>query len=301
MVYVEESIRAGLEVDAFAQRLSFFFDCHNDLFEEVAKFRAARRLWARIMRERFGAKDPRSWLLRTHAQTAGCTLTAQQPRNNVIRVAIQALAAVLGGTQSLHTNAMDEALALPTEEAATIALRTQQIIAHESGVTNTVDPVAGSYYVETLTNQMEEGAWDYFRRIEELGGMIRAIEMGFPQREIADAAYAYQQAVERSEKIIVGVNRFTVDEEVPIPTLTIDREAETRQIDNLQRLRRSRDNEAVARSLDALRRTAAGNDPWGKDLLMPRILDAVRAYATLGEIMGVFREVWGEYKEPSIV
>lgn len=301
MVYVEESIKAGLEVDAFAPRLSFFFDCHNDLFEEVAKFRAARRLWARIMRERFGAKDPRSWLLRTHAQTAGCTLTAQQPRNNIIRVAIQALAAVLGGTQSLHTNAMDEALALPTEEAATIALRTQQIIAHESGVTNTVDPVAGSYYVEKLTNQMEEGAWEYFRRIEELGGMIRAIEKGFPQREIADAAYAYQQAIERGEKIIVGVNRFTADEEAPIPILTIDREAEARQIERLQALRRVRDKGAVMRSLETLRQAAAGNDPWGKDLLMPMILDAVRAYATLGEIMDVFREAWGEYKEPSII
>lgn len=301
IVYVEEAIKAGLDVDAFAPRLSFFFDCHNDLFEEVAKFRAARRLWARIMRERFDAKDPRSWLLRTHAQTAGCSLTAQQPRNNVIRVAIQALAAVLGGTQSLHTNAMDEALALPTEEAATLALRTQQIIAYESGVTNTVDPVGGSYYVEALTNQMEEGAWAYFRRIDELGGMIRAIEKGFPQREIADAAYAYQQAVERGEKIIVGVNRFTVDEETPIPTLTIDREAETRQIESLDRLRRSRDKEAVVRSLEALRQAATGNDPWGKDLLMPKILDAVRAYATLGEIMGVFRNVWGEYTEPSIV
>lgn len=301
MVYVEEAIKAGLEVDAFAPRLSFFFDCHNDLFEEIAKFRAARRVWARIMRERFGAKDPRSWLLRTHAQTAGCTLTAQQPRNNIIRVAIQALAAVLGGTQSLHTNAMDEALALPTEEAATVALRTQQIIAHESGVTNTVDPLGGSYYIETLTNQMEEGAWEYFRRIEELGGMIRAIEKGFPQREIADAAYAYQQAVERGEKIIVGVNRFTADEEVPIPTLTIDHEAETRQIERVQALRRARDNEAVARSLEALGQAAAGNDPWGKDLLMPRILDAVRTYATLGEIMGVFREVWGEYTESSII
>ncbi|MGB4780825.1 methylmalonyl-CoA mutase family protein, partial [Candidatus Methylomirabilis sp.] len=301
MVYVEESIKAGLEVDEFAPRLSFFFDCHNDLFEEVAKFRAARRLWARIMRERFNAKDPRSWLLRTHAQTAGCTLTAQQPRNNIVRVAIQALAAVLGGTQSLHTNAMDEALALPTEEAATIALRTQQIIAHESGVTNTVDPVAGSYYVETLTNQMEEGALEYFRRIEDLGGMIRAIEKGFPQREIADAAYAYQQAIERGEKIIVGVNRFTADEKASIPILTIDREAEARQIERVQALRRARDKEAVMRSLQMLRQAAAGNDPWGKDLLMPRILDAVRAYATLGEIMNVFREVWGEYKESSII
>lgn len=301
IVYVEEAIKAGLDVDAFAPRLSFFFDCHNDLFEEVAKFRAARRLWARIMRERFDAKDPRSWLLRTHAQTAGCSLTAQQPRNNVIRVTIQALAAVLGGTQSLHTNAMDEALALPTEEAATLALRTQQIIAYESGVTNTVDPVGGSYYVEALTNQMEEGAWAYFRRIDELGGMIRAIERGFPQREIADAAYAYQQAVERGEKIIVGVNRFTVDEEAPIPTLTIDREVETRQIESLDRLRRSRDKEAVARALEALRQAATGNDPWGKDLLMPKILDAVRAYATLGEIMDVFRDVWGEYTEPPII
>ncbi len=301
MVYVEEAIKAGLEVDAFAPRLSFFFDCHNDLFEEVAKFRAARRLWARVMREKFGAKDPRSWLLRTHAQTAGCSLTAQQPHNNVARVAIQALAGVLGGTQSLHTNAMDEAMALPTEKAATIALRTQQIIAYESGVTNTVDPLAGSYYVEKLTNQMEEGAWEYFRKIADLGGMIRAVEKGFPQREIADAAYSYQQAIERGEKIIVGVNRFTVDEEAPIPLLYIDREAEARQIDRLQQLRRSRDKDALMRSLDALRQAAAGKDPWGKDLLMPKLLDAVRAYATLGEIMGGFREVWGEYTEPSII
>ena len=301
IVYVEEAIKAGLDVDAFAPRLSFFFDCHNDLFEEVAKFRAARRLWARIMRERFRAKDPRSWLLRTHAQTAGCSLTAQQPRNNIVRVAIQALAAVLGGTQSLHTNAMDEALALPTEEAATIALRTQQIIAHESGVTNTVDPVAGSYYVETLTNQMEEGAWEYFRRIENLGGMIQAIEKGFPQREIADAAYAYQQAIERGEKVIVGVNRFTEDEEVPIPILTIDREAEGQQIERVHALRRARNKDAVMRSIEALRQAAVGNDRWGKDLLMPRILDAVRAYATLGEIMDVFRDAWGEYKESSII
>jgi methylmalonyl-CoA mutase N-terminal domain/subunit len=301
MVYVEEAIRAGLDVDAFAPRLSFFFDCHNDLFEEVAKFRAARRLWARLMREKFGAKDPRSWLLRTHAQTAGCSLTAQQPHNNIARVAIQALAGVLGGTQSLHTNAMDEAMALPTEAAAIIALRTQQIIAHESGVTNTVDPLAGSYYVEKLTNQMEEGAWEYFKKLADLGGMIRAIEGGFPQREIADAAYAYQQAIEREEKIIVGVNRFTTDEEPPIPLLSINREAEAQQIDRLQQLRRSRDKDAVMRSLDALRQAAAGKDPWGKDLLMPRILDAVRTYATLGEIMGVFREVWGENTEPHII
>ncbi len=301
MVYVEEAIKAGLDVDVFAPRLSFFFDCHNDLFEEVAKFRAARRLWARIMRERFGAKDPRSWLLRTHAQTAGVALTAQQPYNNIARVAIQALAGVLGGTQSLHTNAMDEALALPTEDAATIALRTQQIIAYESGVTNTVDPLAGSYYVEALTDQMEEGAWEYFRRIEDLGGMIRAIEKGFPQRELADAAFAYQQAIEREEKVIVGVNRFTADEEESIPILTIDRAAEQRQIERLQELRRSRDKDLVHRSLDALRHAAIGKDPWGKDLLMPRILDAVRAYATLGEIMDVLREVWGEYTEPIII
>ncbi len=301
MVYVEEAVKAGLDIDAFAPRLSFFFDCHNDLFEEVAKFRAARRLWARIMREKFGAKDPRSWLLRTHAQTAGVALTAQQPYNNIARVAIQALAGVLGGTQSLHTNAMDEALALPTEEAATIALRTQQIIAYESGVANTVDPLAGSYYVEALTDQMEEGAWEYFRRIEDLGGMIRAIEKGFPQRELADSAFVYQQAIEREEKIIVGVNRFTAGKEEPISILTIDRAAEQRQIERLQELRRSRDKDLVIRSLDALRQAAIGDDPWGKDLLMPRILDAVRAYATLGEIMDVFREVWGEYTEPIII
>ncbi|MEE9138100.1 MAG: methylmalonyl-CoA mutase family protein [candidate division NC10 bacterium] len=302
MAYVEASMEAGLDVDAFAPRLSFFFNVHNDFFEEIAKFRAARRIWARLLRERYGAKDPRSWLLRTHAQTAGVALTAQQPYNNVVRVAIQALAAVLGGAQSLHTNALDETLALPTEKAATIALRTQQIIAHETGVTQTIDPVGGSYFIETLTREMEEAAWDYIQKIDNLGGMVRAIEKGFPQQEIADASYRYQQGVEAGEQVVVGVNRFVAEADGPIPLLQIDPdEAAHRQVEKIHHLKKQRDNGRVEQTLDALRRASDGSDPWGRNLLMPKILDAVRAYATLGEIMGVFREAWGEYVEPAIL
>jgi len=302
MAYVEATMKAGLDPDAFAPRLSFFFNVHNDFFEEIAKFRAARLIWARLMRERYGARNPRSWLLRTHAQTAGCALTAQQPYNNVVRVAMQALAAVLGGAQSLHTNALDETLALPTEEAATIALRTQQIIAHETGVTDTIDPVGGSYFVETLTREIEEEARTYIQKIDDLGGMVQAIEEGFPQREIADASYRYQQAVETGEKVVVGVNRFVAEAEEPIPLLQIDPEKAARQqMEKIHLLKKRRDNDRVGQTLNALRRAAQGKDPWARDLLMPKILDAVRAYATLGEIMGVFREAWGEYVEPAIL
>jgi methylmalonyl-CoA mutase N-terminal domain/subunit len=302
VTYVEEAIKAGLGVDEFAPRLSFFFDLHSDLFEEIAKFRAARRLWARLMRERFKAKNPRSWMLRTHSQTAGVSLTAQQPYVNIARVALQALAGVLGGAQSMHTNSMDEALALPTQDAALIALRTQQVIAHESGVTNSIDPLAGSYLVERLTNEMEEGAVEYLRRIDGMGGMVRAIEAGFPQQEIADSAYQYQRAVERGDKVIVGVNMFEDPEERrPIPILIIDEELRDRQVARLERLRKTRDKDRWQEAMDALRAAALGRDPWGKDLLMPRILDAVRARATVGEIVGTLREVWGEYTEPSII
>jgi len=302
VTYVEEGIRAGLDVDDFAPRLSFFWDIHNDLFEEIAKFRAARRLWARLMRERFKAKNPRSWMLRTHAQTAGVSLTAQQPYVNIARVALQALAGVLGGTQSLHTNSMDEAYALPTQEAVTIALRTQQVIAHETGATNTIDPLAGSYFIERLTDEMEEGALDYLRRIDELGGMVRAIELGFPQQEIANSAYAYQRAVERGEKVIVGVNRFVDDnEQRPIPILLIDEALHRRQVERLASLRKSRDKDRWNRAIDDLRAAALGKDPWGRDVLMPKILEAVKAYATVGEIIGVLREAWGEYTEPNII
>ncbi len=302
ITYVEEALRAGLDVDEFAPRLSFFWDIHNDLFEEVAKFRAARRLWARLMRERFKAKNPRSWTLRTHSQTAGVSLTAQQPYVNIARVALQALAGVLGGTQSLHTNSMDEAYALPTQEAVTIALRTQQVIAHETGVTNTIDPLAGSYFVESLTNEMEEGALEYLRRIDQLGGMVRAIELGFPQQEIANSAYAYQSAVERVEKVIVGVNRFVDEKEHrPIPILSIDEALHQNQVERLAALRKSRDKDRWNRGMDALRAAALGDVPWGRDLLMPRILEAVKAYATVGEIIGVLREVWGEFTELNII
>ena len=302
MAYVEATIKAGLDPDAFAPRLSFFFNVHNDFFEEIAKFRAARRIWAKLMRERYGAKDPRSWLLRTHAQTAGCALTAQQPYNNVVRVAIQALAAVLGGAQSLHTNALDETRALPTEKAATIALRTQQIIAHETGVTHTIDPVGGSYFVETLTREIEEEAWTYLQKIDDLGGMVQAIEKGFPQQEIADASYRYQQAVERGEQVVVGVNRCVAEVEEPIPLLQIDPDkAAHQQMEKIHQLKKRRDSHPVNHTLDAIRRAAQGKDPWARDLLMPKILDAVRAYATLGEIMGVLREAWGEYVEPAIL
>ena len=291
--YVKWGIERGLDVDEFAPRLSFFFNAHNDFFEEIAKYRAARRIWAREMKERFEAKNPRSWWMRFHTQTAGCSLTAQQPENNIVRTAIQALAAVLGGTQSLHTNSMDEALALPSESAVRIALRTQQIIAHESGVVNTVDPLAGSYFVEALTNRMEEEAYEYFRKIESLGGMLGAIERGFPQREIAESAYRYQREIDTGQRIVVGVNDYLTEEHVAIPLLEIDREGERRQRERLARVRRERDNELVSQRLEALREAARGTEN-----LMPHILDAVRAYATLGEICGVFREVFGEYREP---
>jgi methylmalonyl-CoA mutase N-terminal domain/subunit len=296
IAYVQAGIEAGLDVDDFAPRLSFFFDCHNDFFEEIAKFRAARRMWARIMRERFRARHPRSWWLRFHTQTAGVSLTAQQPLNNIVRVALQALAAVLGGTQSLHTNSMDETYALPTEEAVTVALRTQQIIAYESGVTHTVDPLGGSYYVEALTNRMEAEADAYIRKIDELGGMVRAVELGFPQREIAEASYRYQQQLERKERIIVGVNEFVVPEERPIPILRIDPEVERRQIERLARVRAERDQRWARAALDALARAAEG-----KGNTMEAVVECVRALCTLGEICDVFRAVYGEYREPAII
>jgi methylmalonyl-CoA mutase, N-terminal domain len=292
--YIENCLRRGMQVDDFAPRLSFFFNAHNDFFEEIAKYRAARRLWQSVMRERFGAKNPRSWALRFHTQTAGCSLTAQQPYNNVVRTAVQALAAVMGGTQSLHTNSLDEAWALPTESAATIALRTQQIIAYESGVTNTADPLGGSYCVETLTNEIERGARDYIERIDALGGMVAAIERGFPQREIADAAYRYQVAVDRKEKVIVGVNDYVIEEK-PIETLHIDDSVAARQSGRLRKLRAERSSSEVQRRLDSLRHAAAGADN-----LMPHLLDAVKSYATLGEICDALRAPFGVYEEVAI-
>ncbi len=293
--YVRWAIERGLDIDDFAPRLSLFFNSHNDFFEEVAKFRAARRIWAREMRETFGAKNPRSWLCRFHTQTAGVSLTAQQPENNIARVAIQALAAVLGGTQSLHTNSMDEALALPSEEAVTIALRTQQIIAEESGVGNTVDPLAGSFFVEHETNKIEQQVYDYWRQVEELGGVLPAIEAGFFQQEISNAAYQYQREIEANERVIVGVNGYADDdEEIRIPILKMDPKGYERQVARLARLRQERDNECVGERLAALRAAAAGSENT-----MPYIIEAVRAYATLGEITDVFREVFGTYEEPN--
>ena len=292
--YVDWAIRRGLEVDDFAPQLSFFFNAHNDFFEEIAKYRAARRIWYKTMRERFGAKNPRSWALRFHTQTAGCSLTAQQPYNNVVRTALQALAAVLGGTQSLHTNSLDEAWALPTEFAATVALRTQQIIAHESGVTNTVDPLGGSYFVETLTGDVERGAWDYIDKIDALGGMVNAIERAYPQREISEASYRYQVEVDRKEKIIVGVNDF-VAEEKPIDTLLIDETVAHRQTERLRKLRAERSSAEVERRLASLRKAAEGDEN-----LMPHIYEAVKAYATLGEICDALRDVFGVYEEVAI-
>jgi len=291
IAYVEAAIKAGLSVDEFAGRISFFFNAHNDFLEEVAKFRAARRLWARVMRERFGARQPRSWMLRFHTQTAGCTLTAQQPDNNVVRVALQALAAVLGGTQSLHTNSRDEALSLPTETSVQIALRTQQIIAHESGVANTIDPLAGSYYVETLTNEIESRAQQYIEKIDGLGGALAAIERGFIQREIQESAYRYQRAVEQREQIVVGVNKFVVQEKTALRLLRVDPAVQKQQIERLRALRERRDSERVQSLLTRLRETARGEEN-----LLPVILECVEAYTTLGEICGVLREVFGEYK-----
>ncbi|HEX3377036.1 MAG TPA: methylmalonyl-CoA mutase family protein [Candidatus Acidoferrales bacterium] len=292
--YVEWGMRRGLAVDDFAPTLSFFFNAHNDFFEEIAKYRAARRIWYKTMTERFGAKLARSSAMRFHAQTAGCSLTAQQPYNNVVRTAVQALAAVMGGTQSLHTNSLDEAWALPTEFAATLALRTQQGLAHETGVASTVDPFGGSYFVETLTNEMEEAAWKYIRKIDEMGGMIPAIECGYPQREIADASYKYQQAVDRKEKIIVGVNEFK-GEEKPIEVLRIDESVREQQSERLRKLRVERSSEEVARQLATLSKAAQGTEN-----LMPHIVSAVKAYATLGEICDSLREVFGTHEEASV-
>ncbi|WP_457637518.1 acyl-CoA mutase large subunit family protein [Oceanithermus sp.] len=294
--YVEKAIERGLHIDEFAPRISFFFDVHNDFFEEIAKFRAARRIWATQMRERYGAKNPRSWMLRTHAQTAGVSLTAQQPLNNLTRVAIQALAAVLGGTNSLHTDAYDEALALPTEEAATLALRQQQIIAYESGVTHTIDPLAGSYYVEWLTDKIEAEAMRYIEEIRRMGGVISGIEQGYFLREIGDASYRFQQEVESGERIIVGVNAFTDEKEIEVPIQEIDPEIERVQAKRLARVRRERDPERVQEALEGLRQAAA----TGQNT-MPHFVEAALAYATLGEMMDVLRGVYGVYEEPVMV
>jgi methylmalonyl-CoA mutase N-terminal domain/subunit len=294
--YVEACVKRGLPVDEFAPRLSFFWDVHNDFFEEIAKFRAARRLWAKIMRDRFGAKDPRSMMLRTHAQTAGVSLTAQQPYNNVVRVSLQALAAVLGGTQSLHTNSLDETYALPTEESVTIALRTQQLIAHESGVDRVVDPLAGSYYVEHLTDEMERRAAEYLRRIDEMGGIIRAVEEGYPQKEIGESAYRYQREVEQGERLIVGLNAFQSEQDTPIRLLKIDERVAEEQVERLAQVKRERQQAAVDAALakvEAACRDEAQN-------LMPPVIEAVKAYATLGEISDVFRKVWGSYREGGV-
>ena len=294
--YVQYGIDAGLDVDDFAPRMSFFFNSHSDFFEEIAKFRAARKLWADVMRERFGAKNERSWKLRFHTQTAGVSLTAQQPYNNVVRTALQALAAVLGGTNSLHTNSLDEALSLPTAEAATLALRTQQIIAHESGVAGIVDPLGGSYFLERLTLDMEREAKGYFETIDRLGGMVEAIEQGYPQREIAEASYRYQQEVESRAKTVVGVNDFVQQDEPPVPILYIDESTADKQLARLEQLRRTRDNDAVLGALERLRDTARGPG----NTMYP-LLDCVRAYATIGEMCDALRDVWGEYEEEPLI
>jgi methylmalonyl-CoA mutase, N-terminal domain len=296
LAYVDAALERGLEIDEFAPRLSFFFDVHNDFFEEIAKFRAARRIWAHYMRDVYGAKDPRSWMLRTHAQTAGVSLTAQQADINVVRVAVQALAAVLGGTNSLHTNSLDEALALPTEKAALIALRTQQVIANESGVTNTVDPLAGSYFVEALTDETERQAVAYLDQIKELGGVLACIRNGFFQKEIAEASYRFQREVDAKERVIVGVNDYVMNEELRVPTLYVDPAKERIHLARLEHVRATRDNAATGAALEALR--AASANP--RENVMPALLGAVRAYATMGEIMGVFRKVFGEYTEAAI-
>src|SRR5688500_5852372 len=294
--YVQWGIDAGLDVDDFVPRMSFFFNAHSDFFEEIAKYRAARKIWARVMRDRFGAKDERSLKLRFHSQTAGVSLTAQQPYNNVVRTALQALSAVLGGTNSLHTNSLDEALALPTAEAATLALRTQQILAHETGVTGTADPFGGSYFLERLTRDLEAEAEHYFRAIDDMGGMVAAIERGFPQRDIAESAYRFQQDVERTRQVIVGVNEFASDNETGVPILQIDESAAHQQLEKVDRLRHSRDAAAVARALDTLRKAAAGSENT-----MPALLDAVSAYATVGEMCGALREGWGADEEQAII
>jgi methylmalonyl-CoA mutase N-terminal domain/subunit len=296
IAYVEAAIRAGLDVDKFAPRLSFFFNAHNNFLEEVAKFRAARRMWAKIMRNQFKAKDPKSWMLRFHTQTAGSTLTAQQPENNIVRTAIQALAAVLGGTQSLHTNSFDEALALPTEASARIALRTQQVIAFESGAPQTVDPLAGSYYIESLTSEIEKRAVDYLEKIEAMGGMLKAIERGYVQQEIQNAAYEYQQAVDREQAIVVGVNRFQMELENAVPIQRIDPSLEAKQVERLRALRAKRNGETWEAALRGVEDTARSGDN-----LIPRILAAVEANATVGEISDAMRKVYGEYKEAVVI
>ena len=296
LTYVEAAVKSGLEVDSFAPQLSFFFNVHNDFFEEIAKFRAARRLWAREMERRFRPKDPRSLQLRCHAQTAGCSLMAQQPQNNIVRTTLQALAAALGGTQSLHTNSMDETLALPTEEAVKLALRTQQVIAHESEVTNTVDPLGGSYYVESLTNRLEQEAKLIFERLDGMGGMVKAIEQGYPQRAILEASLRYQQEVEQKERVVIGVNEYTEPEATPIPTLKISPEVEKTQVDRLSSLRSRRDSFRMAGILESLQEAAPGDEN-----LMPYLIDAVKADATLGEICAALKEVFGTYREPIVL
>jgi methylmalonyl-CoA mutase, N-terminal domain len=296
MEYVEYGVRAGLDVDDFAPRLSFFFNSHNDLFEEVAKFRAARRVWAKVMRDRYGAKDPRSWMLRFHTQTAGCSLTAQQPYNNIVRVTIQALAAVLGGTQSLHANSLDETLALPTEQAARIALRTQQIIAHEAGVINTIDPLGGSFFVEELTDRMEKGCFEYIEKIDQFGGMVEAIEAGFPQREIWDASYQYQRSIDSGEKIMVGVNAYQTGNGDKYDILYIDESVTGQQLELLRNVKARRDQKAVEAALERVRNAAA--DPNANT--MPVLIDAVKTYATVGEISDALRQVFGTYQEPAL-
>ena len=295
LTYVEQAIERGLDVDDFAPRLSFFFNAQIDFFEEIAKYRAARRIWARELRETYGAKNPKSWLMRFHTQTAGVSLTAQQPLNNIVRTAIEALAGVLGGTQSLHTNSYDEALALPTEEAVRIALRTQQIIAHETGVTNTIDPLGGSYFVEAQTDRLEAQAYEYFRRIDELGGMVQAVKQSFPQREIADAAFALQTEIDEGRRVVVGVNRYRHDDEDELPILRIDPALERKQIGRVQAVKASRDANAVSATLAAVRETAASERN-----LMPALLDAARAHATEGELVEALQDVWGSYTETPV-
>ena len=296
LAYVQAGIDAGLDVDVFAPRLSFFWNSHNDFFEEIAKMRAGRRMWARYMRDRFGAKKPESWKLRFHTQTAGCSLTAQQPYNNIVRVTVQALAGVLGGTQSLHTDSYDEALALPSDHAVTVALRTQQILAEESGVANTIDPLAGSYFVESLTDRMERDATDYIDRIDEMGGVIPAIETGFQQREIAEASYRYQRDVDSGAKTIVGVNRYQSEEKERPPLLRIDETVEKEQLERLTQRKASRDDAEVARALESLRAAAESDGN-----LLPCMLDAVRAYATVGEVCEALVPVFGKYREVSVI
>ncbi|MCJ7817589.1 MAG: methylmalonyl-CoA mutase family protein, partial [Candidatus Thorarchaeota archaeon] len=296
MEYVRVGMKQGLNVDAFAPRLSFFFNAHSDIFEEVAKYRAARRMWAREMKETFGAKDERSLWMRFHTQTAGCSLTAQQPMVNIVRTSYQALAAVLGGTQSLHTNSMDEALCLPTEDAVRIALRTQQVLAYESGAANTIDPLAGSYYIEKLTDDMEKEAYEYFDKVEAMGGVVAAIEKGFFQREISDASYRYQKEIESGERTIVGVNDYVLEgEQITIPVLKIDPDVERRQVERTQKLRRDRDNSKVEAALAGLLKASEDGSN-----VMPHIVDAVKAYATIGEIFQIWRDIWGEWDEPKI-